>query len=89
MFLSLDINLSAYSVVNDGGPVRVPGLKNHAMSSVFEDLVRRFNEDNNEESAEHWASKDVVQLMAGWNSNPSLTTTNRRLTCFMTDLAAC
>ena len=65
MFLSLDINLSPYPVLNDGGPVRgYPGLDKYAMGTVFEDLVRRFNEDNNEEAAGHWASTDVVQLMA-------------------------
>ena len=46
-----------------------PGLKlaeldNHAMGTVFEDLIRRFNEDNNEEAGEHWTPRDVVKLMA-------------------------
>jgi hypothetical protein len=34
------------------------------MGSIFEDLVRRFNEENNEEAGEHWTPKDVVSLMA-------------------------
>jgi type I restriction enzyme M protein len=31
---------------------------------VFEELVRRFNEDNNEEAGEHWTPRDAVKLMA-------------------------
>ena len=34
------------------------------MGTVFEDLVRRFNEENNEEAGEHWTPRDAVQLMA-------------------------
>jgi type I restriction enzyme M protein len=31
---------------------------------MFEELVRRFNEDNNEEAGEHWTPRDAVRLMA-------------------------
>ena len=34
------------------------------MGSIFEELVRRFNEDNNEEAGEHWTPRDAVKLMA-------------------------
>lgn len=57
-FLSKDINLSPYQV-NE-----LPGLDNHAMGTVFEDLVRMFNEDNNEEAGQHWTPRDAVKLMA-------------------------
>jgi type I restriction enzyme M protein len=40
------------------------GIDNHAMGTVFEELVRRFNEDNNEEAGEHWTPRDAVRLMA-------------------------
>jgi type I restriction enzyme M protein len=40
------------------------GLDNHAMGTVFEELVRRFNEENNEEAGEHWTPRDAVRLMA-------------------------
>ena len=63
-FLSPDINLSPYPVKNDDGTVRLPGLDNHAMGTIFEDLVRRFNEENNEEAGEHWTPRDAVELMA-------------------------
>jgi len=34
------------------------------MGTVFEELVRRFNEENNEEAGEHWTPRDAVRLMA-------------------------
>lgn len=41
----------------------LPGLDNHAMGTVFEELLRRFNEENNEEAGEHFTPRDVVNLM--------------------------
>ena len=61
---SPDINLSPDPVMNTDGTVRHPGLDNHGMGTVFEELVRRFNEENNEEAGEHFAPRDAVQLMA-------------------------
>ena len=63
-FLSSDINLSPNPVLNGNGSVKQPGLDNHAMGTVFEELVRRFNEENNEEAGEHWTPRDAVKLMA-------------------------
>ena len=40
------------------------GLDNHGMGTIFEELVRRFNESNNEEAGEHWTPRDAVRLMA-------------------------
>jgi len=40
------------------------GIDNHAMGTVFEELVRKFNEENNEEAGEHWTPRDAVKLMA-------------------------
>jgi type I restriction enzyme M protein len=42
----------------------IAGLDNHAMGSVFEELVRKFNEENNEEAGEHWTPRDAVRLMS-------------------------
>ena len=39
------------------------GVDNHGMGSIFEELVRKFNEENNEEAGEHWTPRDAVQLM--------------------------
>ena len=63
-FLSTDINLSPTPVLHRDGSVKHPGLDNHGMGTVFEELVRRFNEENNEEAGEHWTPRDAVKLMA-------------------------
>ena len=63
-FLSPDVNLSPYPVKNEDGTIKLSGLDNHAMGTIFEDLVRRFNEENNEEAGEHWTPRDAVELMA-------------------------
>ena len=62
--LSPDINLGPKPVVNGDGSVKQPGLDNHAIGTIFEELVRRFNEENNEEAGEHWTPRDAVKLMA-------------------------
>jgi type I restriction enzyme M protein len=62
--LSPDINLSPNSIINGDGSIKHPGLDNHGMGTVFEELVRRFNEENNEEAGEHWTPRDAVKLMA-------------------------
>lgn len=65
-FTSSDINLSPEPVYKDEEKkiVKLPGLDNHAMGTIFEELIRKFNEDNNEEAGEHWTPRDVVELMA-------------------------
>lgn len=45
-------------------PPRVSAPHNHAMGTIFEELVRRFNEESNEEAGEHWTPRDAVKLMA-------------------------
>jgi len=62
--LSPDINLSPNPVLNGDGSIKHPGLDNHAMGTIFEELIRRFNEENNEEAGEHWTPRDAVKLMA-------------------------
>jgi type I restriction enzyme M protein len=63
-FLDPDINLSPDPVLNGDGSVKHPAMDNHAMGTVFEELVRKFNEDNNEEAGQHWTPRDAVKLMA-------------------------
>ena len=63
-FLDPSINLSPRPELNGDGSVRLEGLDNHGMGTVFEELIRRFNEENNEEAGEHFTPRDVVQLMA-------------------------
>jgi type I restriction enzyme M protein len=62
--LSPEVNLGPNPVLNGDGSVKHPGLDNHGMGTVFEELVRRFNEENNEEAGEHWTPRDAVKLMA-------------------------
>ncbi|MFA6291401.1 MAG: class I SAM-dependent DNA methyltransferase [Victivallales bacterium] len=63
-FLDPEINLSPNPVLNNDGSVKQPGMDNHSMGTVFEELVRKFNEENNEEAGEHWTPRDAVKLMA-------------------------
>ena len=63
-FLDPGINLSPEPVYDRAGNVQLPGLDNHAMGTIFEELIRRFNEEANEEAGEHFTPRDVVELMA-------------------------
>lgn len=63
-FVAPTVNLSPYPVLDDVGNVKLPGLDNHTMGVIFEELIRRFNEENNEEAGEHFTPRDVVELMA-------------------------
>lgn len=63
-FVSPTINLSPNPVLDDNDDVKIPGLDNHTMGVIFEELIRRFNEENNEEAGEHFTPRDVVELMA-------------------------
>lgn len=58
------LNLSPNDILNSDGSIRIPGLDNHGIGTIFEELVRRFNEENNEEAGEHWTPRDAVKLMA-------------------------
>ena len=61
---SPDVNLGPEPVMDTDGAVRHPGLDNHGMGTIFEELIRRFNEENNEEAGEHFTPRDAVELMA-------------------------
>ena len=65
-FVSPTINLSPNPVYTDDTmqTIKLPALDNHGMGTIFEELVRKFNEANNEEAGEHWTPRDVVELMA-------------------------
>lgn len=65
-FVSPTINLSPKPVYKDAEKniLKHPALDNHGMGTIFEELLRKFNEENNEEAGEHWTPRDVVELMA-------------------------
>lgn len=46
----------------DGLPL--PAMTNIGMGTVFEELLRRFNEENNEEAGEHFTPRDAITLLA-------------------------
>ena len=57
-----DINLSPNEAKNIKGEV-LPPLTNLGMGYVFEELIRRFNEENNEEAGEHFTPREIIKLM--------------------------
>ena len=61
-FVSRDINLSPEEAVNSRGEI-LPPLTNLGMGYVFEELIRRFNEENNEEAGEHFTPREIIKLM--------------------------
>ena len=63
-FLDRHVNLGPQPILNEDNSERLPALDNHAMGTIFEELIRRFNEENNEEAGEHFTPRDVVRLMA-------------------------
>ncbi len=63
-FLDGRVNLSPKPVQDVDGNELLPALDNHSMGTIFEELIRRFNEENNEEAGEHFTPRDVVKLMA-------------------------
>lgn len=64
-FTDDSINLSSKPVLNEDGTVRLPALDNHTMGTMFEELLRRFNEENNvTEAGEHFTPRDYVKLLA-------------------------
>jgi type I restriction enzyme M protein len=42
---------------------KLPALTNLGMGYVFEELIRKFNEENNEEAGEHFTPREVIDLM--------------------------
>ena len=61
-FTSQDINLTPNASVDSDGR-KLPPLTNLGMGYVFEELIRKFNEENNEEAGEHFTPREVIQLM--------------------------
>ncbi len=61
-FVSEEINLSPDDRKGPDGRNQ-PGLSNLGMGYVFEELIRKFNEENNEEAGEHFTPREVIKLM--------------------------
>ena len=61
-FVSPNINLTPHEVEDPEGNM-LPALSNLGMGYVFEELIRKFNEENNEEAGEHFTLREVIHLM--------------------------
>lgn len=61
-FTSPHINLTPHEKEDPDGN-RLPALTNLGMGYVFEELIRKFNEENNEEAGEHFTPREVIELM--------------------------
>lgn len=61
-FISPKINLTP-SEREDPDGNKLPALTNLGMGYVFEELIRKFNEENNEEAGEHFTPREVIELM--------------------------
>ena len=61
-FTSPDINVTPFEK-NDANGRKLPALTNLGMGYVFEELIRKFNEENNEEAGEHFTPREVIDLM--------------------------
>ncbi|WP_430416843.1 type I restriction-modification system subunit M [Marinobacter adhaerens] len=61
-FTSPHINLTPHESEDPDGN-RLPALSNLGMGYVFEELIRKFNEENNEEAGEHFTPREVIELM--------------------------
>lgn len=61
-FVSPYINLTPFEKQDPDGN-KLPTLSNLGMGYVFEELIRKFNEENNEEAGEHFTPREVIELM--------------------------
>ena len=61
-FTSSYINLTPFEKEDPEGR-KLPPLSNLGMGYVFEELIRKFNEENNEEAGEHFTPREVIDLM--------------------------
>ncbi|OQX06576.1 MAG: DNA methylase [Thiothrix lacustris] len=61
-FVSPYINLTP-DIAEDPDGNKLPALTNLGMGYVFEELIRKFNEENNEEAGEHFTPREVIELM--------------------------
>lgn len=68
-FTSPYINLTDKEALDPDGK-KLPPLTNLGMGYVFEELIRKFNEDNNEEAGEHFTPREVIDLMTHIVFNP-------------------
>lgn len=58
-------NLSNRDVLNSDGSVKIEALDNHTMGTLFEEVIRMFNEETNvTDAGRHFTPRDIVELIA-------------------------
>ena len=64
-FTDNSINLSSRPVLDDKGNVLQPALDNHTMGTIFEEVIRKFNEETNiTDAGRHFTPRDIVELIS-------------------------
>lgn len=64
-FTDENINLGIHPIRNAKGEILHPGVDNHTIGTLFEQLLRKFNEENSvTEAGEHFTPRDYVALLA-------------------------
>ena len=64
-FTDNSINLSSRPILDDKGNVLQPALDNHTMGTVFEEVIRKFNEETNiTDAGRHFTPRDIVELIS-------------------------
>ncbi|EFC32869.1 type I restriction-modification system, M subunit [Campylobacter jejuni subsp. jejuni 414] len=62
-FCSPKVNFGIEDILDEKGNLIHKGLSNLGMGYVFEELIRKFNEENNEEAGEHFTPREIIELM--------------------------
>lgn len=64
-FVDPRYNFSNRDILNDDGSVRLEALDNHTMGTLFEEVIRMFNEETNiTDAGRHFTPRDIVELIA-------------------------
>ncbi|WP_338433240.1 class I SAM-dependent DNA methyltransferase [Clostridium tyrobutyricum] len=64
-FVDPSINLSNKPVLNEDGTEKLEALDNHTMGTLFEEVIRMFNEQTNvTDAGRHFTPRDIIELMA-------------------------
>ena len=63
-FTDSSVNLSNRPICDAKGNVIQPALDNHTMGTVFEEVIRKFNEETNiTDAGRHFTPRDIVELI--------------------------
>lgn len=64
-FVDPRYNFSNRDMLNEDGSVRIEALDNHTMGTLFEEVIRMFNEETNvTDAGRHFTPRDIVELIA-------------------------